>query len=263
MPPSVDHSNSGWLYGNNVTFFHFPKQNNQTNSKWGTVLTDIVNHEAPGDSNPYSDLVTKAHETTHGINSYLRNNYNKTGQKANAFYVMQNRAIIIVEPPMRKSVIAQYVPSNLRGSRYSLYITGSTAWDDRPLYVYDEWVAYINGSAAGIDLVKHNLWTYGWRDAVMGTLEFTVYGLATAMAVEKHAPSYFSSYPLFLEFTAWIAAQAMSAYREGAVMSDFKWNKQDTYYQDLLNSTEAKPLRDFCTRVFGATWVRQVLFGQP
>lgn len=265
-PPPVQDTNpnnGGWNYGKNLPFFNFPAQNTRTNAAWGPVLTDIVNHEAPGDSNPYSDLVTKGHETSHGIHSYLRNNYNKTGKTANGFYLLQGRSLIVVEPPMRKSVIAQYIPSNLQGSRYSLYITGSTSWDDRPLYVYDEWVAYVNGAASGVDLVKQGKWTYGWRDAVMGPLEFMVYGIATAMAVEKHAASYFTSYPLFLDFTAWLSAESMRYYREGAVMNDFKWAKQDTYLQELQTSAAAKPMRDFCVRVFGQTWTDQVIFGKP
>ncbi|TNE51612.1 MAG: hypothetical protein EP343_05830 [Deltaproteobacteria bacterium] len=262
-PPQDTNNNTGWKYGTNLKFSNFPKQNSRTNSAWGPVLTDIVNHEAPGDNNPYSDLVTKGHETCHGIHSHLRNNYNNTGKKANAFYLLQGRYIVIEEPPMRKSVVGAFVPSNLRGSRYNLYIAGSQSWDDRPLYIYDEWVAYVNGAASGVDIAKLGKWTYGWRDAVMGPLEFSVYGIATAMAAEKHASSYFQNYPLFLHFTAWLVAESMKYYREGAVMTDFKWAKQDTYLQNLQTSAAAKPMRDWCARVFGQKWVDQVIFGKP
>ena len=217
-----------------------------------------MNHEAPGDSNNYNDLITLGHETTHGINNYIRNQNRVPGKTINAFYVLNNQAVIVEEPNMRKSKVAAFVPSSLQGSRYSLYVVGSTGWDDRPLYIYDEWVAYVNGSAAGIDLVKRGKWTYGWRDGVAGTMEFVVYGLAVAMAAEKHDPSYLQN-KQFLEFTAWLIQRSMELFREGAQMKDFKWNKQDQYYQSLKTSPDAQGMRDFCKRIFGANWTQSIL----
>ena len=97
----------------------------------------------------------------------------------------------------------------------------------------------------------------------MGPLEFFVYGIATAMAVEKHAPNYFKTYTRFLDFTAWLGAEAMRNYRTASVMKDFKWAKQEALLKDLQTSSQAKPLRDFCVRIFGQKWVDQVIYGKP
>jgi hypothetical protein len=135
--------------GEHVSWLHYPAQNSKTGSGWGTALTDIAQHLplSYGDTYWDSDLMTAGHETTHGINSELRNNYNKTGKQANGFYVLDDQAAIIVDPKIRKSAVAAYVPTSLRGDRYSTYVTGQTEWDDTPTYLFDEWVAYTNQSA--------------------------------------------------------------------------------------------------------------------
>lgn len=168
----VDHS----FIDNNLEYIILNPFNNKTNPNWSEILTDIIQHTPFNDTNPYNDLVTLAHETTHGINSYIRNKLNNTGLKANGFYILNDRAIFIVEPNIRKFKVKNFVPLKLRGSRYKLYVEGSSSWDDRPLYLWDEWVAYLNGSKVAMDLYETGLWKYGRRDAMAGTIEFVVYG---------------------------------------------------------------------------------------
>lgn len=236
-------------------------QQSLSNAAWGTALTDIANHLPRSYGNTYadSDLITYGHETTHGINSHARNNLNTTGRRANAFYCMNHRVALVVEPNIRKSAVAEYVPASLRGSRFATYVTGQTAWDDTPTYIWDEWVAYTNGSEVGIDLARAGLWRYGWRDGVAGTLEFTVYALALGMAVEARDPTYFRDNTQFRAFLAWNARRAMNLYRQGAAMEQFRWATQDTYYTALRQSPDAEALREFARRIYGRAWAAEVL----
>src|SRR3989338_7176114 len=245
--------------GTLVEFFELRPFNSKNSSQWGEVLKDVVNHEAPGDSNIYQDKVTLAHETSHGIHAYIRNKLNTTGKKANGFYVLQNRAVVLLEPKMRKSQIARFVPLSLRGPRFSTYITGQSAWDDTPLYVWDEWNAYTNGGEAGVDLVERGLWKDGWRDAVAGQLEFVVYAIATAMAVQTHDPDYFAQYRQFTEFLAFNIKRSMDSYRIGSRMPEFAWAQQDQYYNKLKTEPDADALRRFSKELFGSAWVGEVL----
>lgn len=233
----------------------------RSNAAWGTALTDIINHLPASYGNTYADadLITYGHETTHGINAHARNHLNATGRRANGFYCMNDRVAIVVEPNMRKSAVAAYVPMSLRGPRFATYVTGATEWDDRPLYLFDEWVAYTNGSEVGVNLVRSGLWRYGWRDGVAGTLEFTFYALATAMAVEARDPDYFQNHTQFRAFLAWNARRAMELYRLGAAMEVFRWERQDALYQALRTSPDAEAMRAFARRVFGAAWAAEVL----
>ncbi len=226
-----------------------------------TVLRDIESH-LPTEYGSYysdSDRITWAHETSHGIHAHLRNYFNTTGRRANAFYVTENRACLVVEPGIRKSDVADYVPASLHGSRYELYITGQVEWDDTPLYVWDEWNAYVNGGATGVDLAEHGLWGSEWRDGVAGQLEFTIYAIAVAMAVEALDPGYFAAETQFREFLAWNARRAMDLYRRGAIEEEFAWDEQDRYYAAIRTSPDAAELRAFVVRIFGADFAREVL----
>jgi hypothetical protein len=232
---------------------------------WGTALTDIIRHLplSYGDTYADADLVTYGHETTHGINSHARNNLNRTGRRANGFYCMSDRVAIVIEPNIRKSAVAGFVPNSLRGSRFALYITGSPDWDDTPLYVFDEWVAYTNGSEVAMSLTREGLWRYGWRDAVAGSLEFTIYALATAMAVEAGDPAYFRDNAQFRAFVAWNAQRAMDLFRAGATNGNFQWAQQDQLLRSLQTSNDANAMREFARRVFGRPWAAQVLGLEP
>jgi hypothetical protein len=262
-PPGMRAAMWKGIPGEHVEWLKYPAQNAKTGGSWGVALTDIAQHlpSSYGDMYWDSDLITAGHETSHGIHSELRNNHNTTGKKANGFYVLNDRAVIVVEPNIRKSDVAPYIPTSLRGSRYSLYITGQVEWDDTPLYIWDEWNAYANGGDVGVDLVNRGLWTYGWRDGVAGELEFVVYATAVAMAVQKKDPTYFDGYDQFREFLAWNVRRSMNSYRAGAKMEAFKWADQDAYYERMKNDAGAATWRDFVRGYFGADWANAVLFG--
>lgn len=250
--------------GTGVVFQDFPAQNDKTSSAWGPIMTDVIQHLPLSYGNTYydNDKITYTHETSHGIHSHIRNNLNDTGERANGFYIPGNRAALVVEPNIRKSDIAQYVPQALRGSRFELYLIGSSDWDDTPLYIWDEWNAYINGGEAGVELVQSNLWDAGWRDGVAGQLEFTVYGIATAMAVRDLDEQYFNSNTQFREFLAFSVKRAMDSYRVGSTLETFAWETQDNYYNTLENSPEAADIRDFAVEIFGQRWTDTNLFGR-
>ena len=160
---------------------------------------------------------------------------------------------------LARAAVASYVPASLRGSRFGTYITGASSWDDTPLYIFDEWVAYTNGSEVAVNLARAGLWRYGWRDGVAGTLEFTAYALALGMAVEAGDPAYFRDHTQFRAFLAWNVRRAMDLYRIGSVIESFRWDTQDAYYRALRESPDAEALRAFARRVYGRPWAAEVL----
>lgn len=259
-------SQSPWYEGTpgaGVNFRQWPAQDVKTDPGWSPLMTDVIQHLPASYGSTYydSDKITYVHETSHGIHAHLRNNLNDTGQRVNAFYVMNDRAVLVVEPGLRKSQVARYVPQALRGSRFGTYVTGQTAWDDRPLYIWDEWNAYINGGQVGVELVQEGKWSGGWRDGVAGQLEFTVYAIATAMAVHELDPEYFEANAQFREFLAFNTRRAMEVYYVGAELEDFAWERQDNYLQALREAPDAEPLRGFAREIFGEAWANAVLFG--
>jgi len=236
------------------------QQPNLSDPSWGVQLTDIAQHLPAQYGTQYwfpGDGMTSGHETTHGINAHLRNY--EAPQGDNAFYVLHDHAAFIAEPAMRKSDIAAYVPPSLQGDRYATYITGQTDWDDTPLYVFDEWVAYTNGADVAVGQVQAGLYQGQWTDAVMGPLEFVVYAMATARAASVKDPTYFASNTQFQCFTAWNIARAMQLFQTGHTMTQFTWAKQDAYATSMRTAADAADLRAFARTTWGAAWTQQVL----
>lgn len=84
------------------------------------------------------------HETTHLLNSQLRN---QAGPGWQACYVMRGRAALLREPAgITLTDVAHAVPAAKRGPRYDLYLVQQAKyWNDTPSYVLDELAAYTNG----------------------------------------------------------------------------------------------------------------------
>jgi len=243
-----------------VQWLDWPDQQSRSNSNWGSALTDIANHLPAQYGTTYddSDLVTFGHETSHGIHAHLRNYENTTGQQANAFYVLNGKAAVVMEPNIYKHEIQPFVPSSLRDFRYDTYISGASAWDDTPLYVWDEWNAYVNGAEVGVGRVDEGLWNEGWRDQ-SGNLEFVVYAMCLAHAVSQLDPTYFSTYAQFGQFLMWNTERAMALFERHQNMNEFQSDSVASYYQTFKTSADAHELRQFIRATFGEAWTLQTL----
>jgi hypothetical protein len=217
-----------------------------------SVYADVLSHSK---DRPYGDAhgrATNVHETAHGIHAYLRNKY-RGGQ--NGFYCLKGRAVLIEEPKMRKSRVAEFVPQNLRSYRFNTYVSGQRAWDSTPLYLYDEWTSYVLGGTANVDDVKNGRYKKGWTDGVSGCLGFSIYAVATCMAVEKYDPDYWENNKQFRNFTIWMLRRAHETFMIGREMEEFKWDKQDRLLNELLTSREAEPMRKFIREHLEGVWL--------
>jgi hypothetical protein len=226
------------------------------NVEGDSVYADVLSHSKEGAFGNAHGRATNVHETAHGIHSYLRNKYRREmGKKVNGFYVLEGRGVIIEEPNMRKSRIKEFLPQNLRSYRYSTYISGQQAWDDTPLYIYDEWAAYVLGGMTNIDDVQNGRYKGGWTDGVSGCLGFSIYAVATCMAVKKYDPDYWRENDQFRNFTIWMLQRAEKTFKLGREMEQFKWDKQDKLYNELLTSEAAAPMRAFIQDNLGGVWL--------
>ncbi len=160
---------------NNLPLVDVPVIQKNVSPSLGTVLGDIESRMPPGHIYRFpDDLITWAHETTHGLNSRVRNANYKPGTTPNAFYVLEGKALLLQEPKgLLLSDVARRIPTALRGKIYKLYmIDQQSGWNDRPLYMWDEWVSYANGTAARTDLdivPRSETVTYMWEMAVYGS----------------------------------------------------------------------------------------------
>lgn len=216
-----------------------------------SVYGDVISHSR---ETPYGNAhgrATNVHETTHGLNSWIRNN--NSGKRVNGFYVLQDRGIVIDEMRFRKNQVAKFVPQNLRSVRFSMYITGQAAWDDTPTYILDEWVCYVNGAKCNVEDVQAGRYQGDWTDGVSGSLEFSIYTIALAMAVKEYEPQSWS--PQFSSFLIWELQEAEKTFMVGRAMDKFKWDKQDTLLREFLTSSSAAPMRKFVRENLDGVWL--------
>lgn len=144
----------------------------------------------PGESN-----VNAAHETTHGVNSRLRQMYSGG---VNAFFVgYGGRAFVCREPRLRLSDVLPRVPTDVRDDGAGLYLQQQQRdWNGQPLYVLDEWTAYVNGATVGFDIGKPE-----WLE-LQRAIEFCGYATALLCAIEDLDPGYADKAAL-AEFVSW------------------------------------------------------------
>ena len=87
--------------------------------------------------------VTSAHENTHGVNSKLRRTFG-----GNNYFISKERMFVRF-PNTPRNITLRHVAQQCehKGGIYNLYlIQAQRWWNDTPLYVFDEWSAYMNGS---------------------------------------------------------------------------------------------------------------------
>lgn len=225
------------------------------NSEDGTILGDVFSHchERPFGGH---SRATNVHETAHGIHSYLRNKYtNELGKRMNGFYCLKGRGVIIEEPRMRKSQINKFIPANLRSYRYSTYFVGQREWDDTPLYVYDEFVAYILGGMCAVEDAQQGRYPRHMVDEVSGCIDFSIYAIALCMAVKEHDPEYWENKPQLRNFTIWMLKQAEKTYLTGSKMRQFQSDGQEKLFKEFRISESAEPMRKFVQENLEGVWL--------
>lgn len=163
------------------------------------VLGDVESHLPPGHPYKDADRITTVHESTHGICSQIRKKYDTPG-----FYLLKNRAILLPEPNLLLEQIT--IPLVLRGDGYDLYLVKARRWwNKQPSYVWEEYVAYTNGSEAREELGIGIRW-----ETVQYAIEFLIYS--------SYIP-YLTGDTSCREFLRWQNERALGLYHRSAVSS--------------------------------------------
>lgn len=243
-------------------FINWPKVR-AVDSGLGKVLGDIESHMPAGHIYKDSDKITWGHETTHGINSNIRNRNQrwlvkyktrflflkekylvKAAERVNGFYCLEDRAAVIVEPPTTIRAAAAKVPQSLRGGVYNLYMVQQAgSWNDTPLYIFDEWVAYTNGSE-----VRKDLGITGRAETVTYMMEFNVYSMSLAMVVKEKGGYDDTQFKAFL---MWNMERSVKIYNSEP--------EATAYLNKLRTNGDAENLRAFARSYFGAEWCKEIL----
>jgi hypothetical protein len=158
--------------------------------------------------------VTWCHETTHGVHAALRNRY-----RLPAFYPGGGKFALVEPPAVTLGEIAAAVPRQLRGTRYQTYLVSQRRdWDRDPLYVWDEWVAYDNGTTTGIEESGRS--QPGASDDAVACIELSGYALAVAAAARRKGVPVNEQ---FREFLAWELRRSLGLYVRAMSLPAFAW----------------------------------------
>ena len=198
---------------------------------YGPIITDIEQHLFAGHPYRSNDKVTWAHEGTHGANSVLRNKYGKPG-----FYVLKNAAYTLNEPRTTLSAVSPKIPRSLRGHIYSLYCVQSRRyWNNQPSYLFDEWIAYTNGT-----ITRNKLQIKGRRETTAYMIEMAIYSTCVPYTTRSNDPE-------VKEFTRWMWERTMALV------------DNDSYLTDLKTNNDAVNLRKFMQDYYGSDWTKTTL----
>lgn len=107
------------------------------------IIKDLETHLRPNHKNNYSgyEKMTWAHEATHGVNNDIR----LFTYKYNAFYVGNDKYLLLKEPNITITQVAKTVPKALRTYNYDHYLVKQAQhWNDYPSYIAEEWTAFTN-----------------------------------------------------------------------------------------------------------------------
>lgn len=173
-------------------------------------------------------------------------------------YMLQNRSVVIWEPDMKKDKVAEHVPQSLRGSRFDHYVAGTPMWNDHPLYLWDEWTAYINGTEVGLDQLAAGKWNQGRRLASVGPLEFTVYALATGKTIAENDPDRWRQDSQLSELLAFNSRRAMAAVQAAQETEELRHPGFDQYLTNFRTAPDAEQLREFARTEFGDEFCQTV-----
>lgn len=194
------------------------------------------------------DRPTNAHETSHRISGEVR--VSIPGHD-NSFFVPYKGVVTYPEPDFSKSQIGQYVPTNLRDSIFNTYVRGQTVWNNQPLYILDEFSAFINDDIVFIeDRISGKAPDKRTKRSVSACLEMSVYTVAMVKAIKIHDPDHWESSGIkpFIKLQLQRAEDTFCKGFEIGMYSDN--NKQKAYLERFRNS----PLATILDEEFDGVW---------
>lgn len=193
------------------------------------------------------DKCTHVHETTHGLHAKIRNKYYQDyDYEIQPLYVFDGKCCIIQNPKAKMSDFNRKIPKSLVGGMYNLYlISQSSQFNDEPLYLMDEWVAYTNGPVAALeaDMRERN------ENNFYRMFEMGMYVYVMGMHCIDKFPSS-EDLEQFRRFLIYNTDRMLDMLNDNRAKGwDIK--NVDDILQQLKGSDDCRELRDFLKKVMG------------
>lgn len=195
-----------------------------------------INHRAKDIKKDYSRFGkpgTIIHEKAHGINSLITNKYRSSRKNytLGGFYLLNNKEVCLSQPKTTMSRVANRIPLIARGKSYNLYLTNyDRAWENEPLFVVEEWVAYSNEIEAcqGTDFLEPH--------SILLAHEFSIYAIPLLENADQD----------FVEFYKWNVER----------ISPFL-SQEAQEYKTVLYHKNCSHFLDILIKTYGQDWVKK------
>ena len=198
------------------------------------ILADLESQVPVSVGNKYraQQPITHGHEATHAINDRL----SKKGYQA--VYLLNKQYVTYKIPNVKLSDVQSHIPENLQLHRYHTYVVKQAtvryetiegqsilifSHENNPLYLLNEWVAYNNGAAVGLELAGLGFCPPHKNDLLVAPLEMSVYILGLCCAIKDKDPQYWNNAKDFKIFLRNELKRARKYYDEGQKLECFAW----------------------------------------
>lgn len=225
----------------------------------GTIYGEVLSYS---ENTPFGNehgRPTNVHETAHGIASELTNKYRKisNNNRLRGFYYGNGKGIILQSPNLKISEVSHYIPEKFRGYRFKLYFVDQLKyWDDVPLYILDEWTAYIWGARCAVeDYNIKNIET--GSDSVSGSFEFSLYTLGLCLAIIEKDNNYWQNNIQFKIMVKQHLQRAEKVFFDGKDI--FKSEKQQILLDILKNADDSEPIKKLLIDEFDNIFLRKLI----
>jgi hypothetical protein len=205
------------------------------------------------------DRITNIHEGTHGINSFLRQQYHN---KYSCYYFGENiYALLPRINNLTLTQVANRIPHSLRDRSYQTYLVDSRnppqkSWNGYvvegqtdPEFILDELIAYSNSMIGAYqDNNKSD-----FVECLAISLEMCGYSLV----ITQNLPSNYD-HKFYKPFIKLAIQRCINYYRE-ADRQGITNQKCWTMLYNLQNNQDTQQLRGFCKEYFGKEWCHYYL----
>jgi hypothetical protein len=136
------------------------------------TYADLKSHTVKGLDSQYKDLITWSHEASHTLNKE---------DKFQHLYLLHSKEILLSrETNIKLRDVAANIPLNWRGPGFQLYLIKQQRYfNNDPLYVLNEWTAYLHGALTALELHQRGILPRTdrvYEADIRKTIEFMRYG---------------------------------------------------------------------------------------
>jgi hypothetical protein len=233
-----------------------------------SVVSRSVHYKKLSDDETYLDPTTEVHESLHGVSSLIRKARGwSISQGYDVIYVGNGEfAAVRVSPGITKGQVASWLPRRSRLSEIiGPHVKESALSKGNVALIVEELAYHLLDARIGLENHRYMEEKLGIKNAVtVPAAEWSVMALATATMLDRD-PEAFRRQQDRVEFnllvkrlveqSVWAYAKGMNVEKYGLLGNLVPELRGHFTYLLTEDSRQARDIRNFCSRIFGRSWL--------